>query len=243
MQAYVLDAEEVQENAINYHAASLGFYRIGYYVDRFKLSQLKELRDVSEETPVFGGRTCIQHFFPGYISIPHYPASLRGFLHREIEVRPAGEVRDGEFFKPLEPDHKFFTPMVKDDSVASALTLQAIPPDRPVYVTRPIKILAEYRCYVLRREVLALNFYKGDWAVFPDPAVVAAMVEQYEECPVAYGLDVGVLDDGKTVLIEVNDFCCLGNYGIRPTPYAAAIAARWEQLWKEEVARGLGEGA
>lgn len=122
--------------------------------------------------------------------------------------------------------------MVKDDSVAATLALKAIPGDRQVYVTRPLKILAEYRCYVLRREVLALSFYKGNWAVFPDPAVIGAMVRQFEECPVAYGLDVGVLDDGKTVLIEVNDFCCLGNYGIRPTPYAAAIAARWEQLWK-----------
>lgn len=231
MQAYVLEADQAHENAINYHIACLGFYRIGYFVDRFQLPQLPDLA-VTEDTPVFGGRPCIKHFFPDYVSIPHYPPSLQKFLHREIEVRPAGEVRDGEFFKPLEPDHKLFTPMVKDDSVVSYLALNTVPADRPVYVTRPLKILAEYRCYVLRREVLALNFYKGDWAVFPDPAVINSMVEQFEDSPVAYGLDVGVLDDGKTVLIEVNDFCCLGNYGIRPTPYAAAIAARWEQLWK-----------
>ena len=231
MQAYVLDAEQVQENAINYHAASLGFYRIGYFVDRFKLPQLPELQ-ASEDTPVFGGTAVIKHFFPDYISIPHYPPSLQDFLHRKIEVRPSGEICDGEFFKPLEADHKLFTPMIKSDSVASVLALQAVPRDRPVYVAQPLKILAEYRCYVLRNEILALNFYKGDWSVFPDPAVVRAMVEQFEGCPVAYGIDVGVLDDGKTILIEVNDFCCLGNYGIRPTPYAAAIAARWEQLWK-----------
>ncbi|WP_052573385.1 ATP-grasp domain-containing protein [Haloferula sp. BvORR071] len=231
MEAYILDAEQVQENAINYHAASLGFYRLGYYVEKFQLPQLPELK-VTEETPVFGGTSCIKHFFPDYVSIPHYPDSLQAFLHREIEVRAAKDIRDGEFFKPLEPDHKLFTPKIKDGSLSSDLALQAVPPDRPVYVTRPLKILAEYRCYVLHREVLAVNFYKGDWAVFPDPAVINSMVEKFEDAPVAYGLDVGVLDDGKNVLIEVNDFCCLGNYGIRPTPYAAAIAARWEQLWK-----------
>lgn len=92
MQAYVLETEHVHENAINYDAASLGLYRIGYYVDRFKLAQLPEL-EVSEDTPVFGGKLCVNHFFPDYVSIPHYPNSLRGFLHREIEVKLASEVR------------------------------------------------------------------------------------------------------------------------------------------------------
>lgn len=59
MTAYVIAAEPIYENAANYFSAELGFYRLGYAVERYKLSEL-EGKDVNEETPVFGGMESLQ---------------------------------------------------------------------------------------------------------------------------------------------------------------------------------------
>jgi len=232
VEAYVIEADPIHENSINYFAAALGFYRLGYYVERYRLSELPLLK-VSAETPVFGGLESIMQVFPTYKSLPHYPEELAGFLGRKIQVKRMSDVKPGEFFKPLEQDHKKFSPMVLDDSVAAYLAAHSVEPGDQVYVSDEVSILSEYRCYVHHGEAAAIHCYKGDVTIFPDRNTVLNMIEAYTSAPVAYGLDVGVLESGETVLIEVNDFCCLGNYGIRPTPYAFGIASRWEQLWAQ----------
>lgn len=45
-----------------------------------------------------------------------------------------------------------------------------------------------------------------------------------------YGIDFGVLDDGRTALVELNDGYALGNYGLAAEAYLALCIARWEQL-------------
>lgn len=232
MQAFVLEADPIHENSINYFAAALGFHRLGYQVERYRLSELP-LLGVSAATPVFGGMESITRLFPTYRSLPHYPAELTGFLGREIQVKRLEEVKHGQFFRPLEQDHKRFAPMVLDDSVAASIAVQSMAGDCPVYVSEEVSILSEHRCYVHHGEAAAIHCYQGDVTIFPDRNAVLDMIEAYTSAPVAYGLDVGVLESGETVLIGVNDFCCLGNYGIRPTPYAFGIASRWEQLWAQ----------
>jgi hypothetical protein len=123
--------------------------------------------------------------------------------------------------------------MILDDSVAASIAVHSMEPDHRVYVSEEVSILSEYRCYIHHGEAAAIHCYKGDVTIFPDRNAVLDMIEVYTSAPVAYGLDVGVLESGETVLIGVNDFCCLGNYGIRPTPYAFGIASRWEQLWAQ----------
>jgi hypothetical protein len=232
VQAYVLEADPIHENSVNYFSAALGFHRLGYQVERYRLSELPLLR-VSAETPVFGGIQSILRLFPAYRSLPHYPVELAGFLGREIQVKRLAEVKQGEFFKPLEQDQKKFAPMILDDSVAASIAVHSMEPDHRVYVSEEVSILSEYRCYVHHGEPAAIHCYKGDVTIFPDRNAILDMIEAYTSAPVAYGLDVGVLESGETVLIGVNDFCCLGNYGIRPTPYAFGIASRWEQLWAQ----------
>ena len=102
MQAYVLEADPIHENSVNYFSAALGFHRLGYEVERFRLSELPLLR-VSAETPVFGGMQSILRLFPSYRSLPHYPVELAGFLGREIQVKRLGEVKQGEFLALMGP--------------------------------------------------------------------------------------------------------------------------------------------
>ncbi len=48
--------------------------------------------------------------------------------------------------------------------------------------------------------------------------------------PHAYSLDWGVTDDGRTLLVEMNEGYALGHYGLPPVSYARFLAARWHQI-------------
>lgn len=43
-------------------------------------------------------------------------------------------------------------------------------------------------------------------------------------------MDFGVTEDGRTILIEVNDGYSLGAYGLEPTLYTRLLTARWAEL-------------
>lgn len=45
-----------------------------------------------------------------------------------------------------------------------------------------------------------------------------------------YGIDFGVLADGRTALVEVNDGYGLGNYGLAKETYLDLCVARWQEL-------------
>lgn len=58
------------------------------------------------------------------------------------------------------------------------------------------------------------------WPVFVD----------FSDAPNGYGIDFGVTDDGRTLLIEVNDGYALGSYGMYYLDYAKLLSARWAEL-------------
>ncbi|MEM6502682.1 MAG: hypothetical protein AAF685_12680 [Cyanobacteria bacterium P01_C01_bin.89] len=115
MKAYVIEAPPMHENAVNYFSAELGFYRLGYFVERYKLADLKNT-NVNEETPIFGGMESLKIVLPEYIGLPYYPPELKDYMYRNVELRNINEVKIGEFFKPQESQHKLFTARIKDES-------------------------------------------------------------------------------------------------------------------------------
>ena len=119
MTAYVVNADPIHENSINYFSASLGFYRIGYHVHRFKLSELATL-EVDADTPVFGGMESLSKILPSYVGLDYYPDEIQEHMYRDVKAVKVEEVQKGDFFKPLSKDHKLFSPFVKDDSLQSA---------------------------------------------------------------------------------------------------------------------------
>lgn len=230
MLAYVIEAPPIHENSINYFSAELGFYRLGYAVERFKLSQLKEA-DISDETPVFGGMESLRVVLPSYDGLPYYPPELSDFMYRRVEIREIHEVKQGEFFKPQASDQKLFRACVKDSSFQSELLLGQIPAGTKVVVADAVKFCSESRVYVCDGEILNICFYKGNPLSQPDVKAIRSMVAATKGYASAYGLDVGVLEDGRTALVELNDFCCLGNYGLKAVEYARCIAKRWPEIW------------
>ena len=232
MTAYVVAADPVHENAVNYFSAALGLYRLGYFVERYDLANLPGF-EIDGDTPVFGGIESIHAVLPAYSGLPYYPQELSEHLFRSIEERAIGDVQAGEFFKPLEQDHKLFSPRVLDDSFESELLISRIPPETTVLTSPAVDFDSEFRVYVLNGEVLDICRYKGDPMKFPATDAIREMVTKCSHYAAAFGLDVGVTSDGHTAVVELNDFCCLGNYGLRATDYARCIVARWSEVWSQ----------
>lgn len=176
---------------------------------------------------------------------PHltYPLCLRSFLQRKVWVDLFGLVDGYDFVKPLH-EIKRFTGGVRDEIENKDM----IAPNLPVWVSEPVHFIAEWRYYIRSGHIVGAGRYDDgdDGVAKPDISMVLAAVDKMTksgECPAGYALDFGVLDDGRTALIEANDGWALGYYkgesdGIRcyyegpcsAKDYALLLSMRWLQL-------------
>jgi hypothetical protein len=114
------------------------------------------------------------------------------------------------------------------DDIAAASSL---PDCHEVLVSEYVIFASEWRCFVCRGKILDLCRYQGDVFAYPDARVVKNAVSDYSRIGLAgYGIDFGVLTNGQTVLVEVNEGYSLGPYGLESTEYAELLEARWLQL-------------
>lgn len=77
---------------------------------------------------------------------------------------------------------------------------------------------------------LDVRHYCGDWSKAPSRAVVGQTIAAYSSASAGYAADFGVTDDGRTLLVEVNDGYSLGPYGLWPKLYAQLLSARWTEM-------------
>jgi hypothetical protein len=160
-----------------------------------------------------------------------YPESLKSFLKREIKETTIGELKklnNPYFIKPKQ--HKLFTGFVYDGSEKRKRLIVDQPDNTEIYFSEPINIVSEYRTFVLNNEIQDVKRYCGDWSVAPNKHFVDNIISSYEDCPVAYTADIGVLSNGENILIEVNDGFSFGSYGLNPIIYAKMLHARWNQM-------------
>lgn len=61
-------------------------------------------------------------------------------------------------------------------------------------------------------------------------SVVEAAVIAYQDAPKAYALDIGVTDQGATLVVEVNEGYSISSYGLPSLRYAKFLSARWAEL-------------
>lgn len=165
-------------------------------------------------------------------------AAVRYASITDVFVKPADQV-------------KLFTGFVlsKDsardkESAEDAETLATLPHNTPLYVSPPVTFLSEWRCYVSGQSLVGIARYDDREADAPAPnmAAVWAMVHDYaldEDAPSAYALDVAVLSDGGTALVEVNDAWALGLYrGMDDiAAYLSMLESRWVQLRNKPTTR------
>jgi len=147
------------------------------------------------------------------------------------------ETEDGfevEFFNPTNlPDYagsKVFTGRVVNGT--HDLIGIGLPFDYPIWISEVVEFIAEWRCFVLDGRVLDVRPYTGDYHAQFDPSVIDKAISCWKDAPIAYGLDIGVTRDGRTLVVEVNDGYALGNYGLSPLNSINFHKARWKEMVK-----------
>ncbi|MCI5836641.1 MAG: ATP-grasp domain-containing protein [Veillonellaceae bacterium] len=168
-----------------------------------------------------------------------YPEELHPFLGRKIWTSTLSTVVNdpkkwGIFIKPLTETRRFTGTVLAETK--DLVKLGGMVTDLDIWCSERVDFRAEWRVYVRDGEPIGLHWYAGDWRVQPEIAVVESAVAAYRSAPRGYAIDFGVDAKGRTLLVEVNDGYGLGNYGLRPQPYAELLAARWEEITREAAA-------
>ncbi|PQV63415.1 protein of unknown function (DUF4343) [Abditibacterium utsteinense] len=224
---------------VNTFSAYQGFIERGSHVEFFETDALESL-DISPDTPVVGGIPIVQRALSRLgVEIPlmnAVPPELAGFAGRKIWDATLSEVRfqvenQGApvFIKPLPAQHKLFAGHVVArfrDFIETA----GIASETVISCSETVAITSEYRAFVHYGEIVGFKHYAGDFRISPDFTLVQAALDAWQARPVACSMDWGVTEEGRTLLIEVNDAYSLGCYGLNPLLYAPLIADRWFEL-------------
>jgi len=232
---------------LNFFLAWEAFNTMGYSVTLFEEKDIDTL-PVSVETPVFAGvtifRKIIDKLGVDYPPFDCYPDVLKPYYRRNIRRSTLGEERakfnhdpKPVFVKPVLP--KQFIGQVWE-SILQLIPLAKIPDSAEVWVCEPVQIDSEVRVYVHDGEILGVKHYWGDWSKVPSKEFVEQVVKSYKPSPIAYGVDIGV-NDQYGFVIEANDGCNLGNYGLDSIHYGEMIVSRWfEIVSKKDLRTALG---
>ena len=219
---------------VNYYLAAEGFENLGYTVTLFEENDDSQ---ITKSSPVFTGhsgfRKILDKLGVSY-SFDCYPDELSQFYGREIRRSTIASVvaskELGKFIKPVLQKQFGSCVLNKGNFQFLNPAYKIVPQDAEIYVSDAINIISEFRAYVHSGEIIAVKHYRKEWNKIPDEFFMENAVKQYTPCPIAYGIDFAVTEDGKTVVLEVNDACNLGNYGIDSALYAEMIISRWEEI-------------
>lgn len=146
-------------------------------------------------------------------------AALRGFELLGAEVRaPDAPV----FIKPLR-NVKTFPGHVRNVGRPDAMHTAMIADDRPIACSEVVEFESEWRCFMLEGRVLDVRRYKGTFRSSVDWSVLDAALESFREQPAGFAMDLGVLTDGRTAIVEVNDGYSVGAYGLPRARFTACL--------------------
>jgi hypothetical protein len=166
------------------------------------------------------------------------PACLARYRGRKVWPSTWGELRarcgtkgppEPLFVKPLRRNKGF--PAIALSDAADLSATAHLDDSLEVLVSEYVVFVSEWRCYVCHGHILELCHYQGEPFQYPDPRVIKAALADYAPfAPAGYAIDFGVLTDGRTVLVEVNEGYSLGSYGLNAAEYSELLEARWVQL-------------
>lgn len=160
-----------------------------------------------------------------------YPTCLLQLLKRNVWKGTFGERPNHDVFvKPLH-DIKLFTGALYSNIE------EKVEPSVEVWYSEPVKFVSEWRYYILGNSIVGAGRYDDGDDDMPEPDIASVLDAVYimsneNNCPAGYALDFGILDDGRTALIEANDGWAIGYYKGTCTSinYAKLLNARWQQL-------------
>lgn len=147
------------------------------------------------------------------------------FKGRDIFVKPVELKRfNGFVFKGF--DHDGYD----DHDLEQVDVLRQYKLCDQVYVSDVVKFVAEWRIYVTNGNVVATCRYDdSDEEYDLNSELVDFIVGAFPGKTLA--IDVGLMDDGKLAVVELNDAWAIGKYqGISNSDYFEFLATRWEEI-------------
>ena len=171
-------------------------------------------------------------------SLSDYPEALLPFLGRRvwrsklslIEQQLMEGTSAAVFVKPAAL-RKSFTGRVME-SWDDMRSLGSVSHSQEVWCSEVVTWTAEYRVYVCLGEIVSIDHYRGEMVSLEMDRVKEALrvFSASGRAPAGYAADFGVLGDGSTALVELNDGYSLGAYSISAEPYCDLLLARWHEL-------------
>jgi len=219
------------------YVAFLGCEHLNIKTEKFDYDYIDSL-DITKDTIVFGGVTPIRHALSGIgVNVPEpidIPEELYKYTKRDIEIGTVKHfVENGKFPLFVKPTTlKLFTGLVipDKDELDYISTLTAQGEELNIMTSSVVNFVSEYRVFVAEGKVVDCRKYSGDHEVIPDFSFINETIENYTSQPVAYAIDFGVTDKGETMLVEVNDGCGVGSYGLDGREYVKMSILRWNEL-------------
>ena len=233
VKVYIQSYENGIPHNYNFMNAYQGFYEMGFEVVPFH-DNAKFQESNKEDVVIAYVGTVRARLADFGIITPEmdYPDELQKYLGRKIWQTKMNEVNNNPdcwpvFVKPLE-DKQFTGVVVRSPKDLIGCGIQGV--NQNVYCSEIVKFEAEWRCFVRYGHILSVRPYKGDWRKHYDYRVIENAVKEFTSAPAGYAIDFGLTDDGRTLLIEVNDGYSLGCYGLFYIDYAKLLSARWSEL-------------
>lgn len=232
----------------NHYIAWRGFDERGFQIAFFTFAELKDGSvDVSPTNLIVGGAGAMVFalgklgvHLPVIDDLPEPLTFLRG---RKVWTSTLGDVRSLSdkmvapvFMKPLRELKAFSGRQV--GSFRDILSTAHLPDEVEVQVSELVNFVSEWRFFVQQGEVIGAGCYRGDPRQFIDRTQLDAAIAAWgSSAPSAYGIDLGMTDDGRTLLVEVNDGFSLGCMGLKPMAYSLFLQTRWLELVAPMAAR------
>lgn len=184
-----------------------------------------------------------------------YPPSCARWLRRKIWKGTLKQIPPHPVFVKPSKVAKKFTGVVLDGEY-DAYKVESAGRNTAVWFSEVVTWTCEWRLFVCHGEVLAMTpvpqFSESDFQV-PNHMEVALDMDEVHAClraycdadaaPAGFAADFGVLADGSTALVEINDGFAFGIYSTEPKIVDAAIkvmTARWNQLVGHQTLSGVG---
>lgn len=160
---------------------------------------------------------CITTMKP--IEVPEVLRKER-YLGREYSILPYDEIIQknlkGNWFIKDADELKKFSFLSSWYVLKAALEESEEYKGRNYVLSEFVDIATEYRVFVSDFDIRAIQRYDGDCTVFPDISMLKEMVAVYSSQrlrPKSYTMDIAVLKNGRTVIIEVHPVTSVGTYG------------------------------
>lgn len=211
-----------------------GFTALG--IECIPFSNVDELDYARREDVVVGGLFVCEHALARLGKVPptiNYPESLHFALGRNVWESTVGELSADLLPLFVKPAKEKDLPGIVAASEQDLEPYLAKSHDCKVFCSEPEVFRSEWRCFIRYGKLIGIRHYNGQADCEPDQCTIEHIVRACADdthLPAGFSVDLGVTENGRTLLIEANDGYALGCYGLSAKEYALLLSARWAEL-------------